>query len=328
MSSDLAGRYVDLVVRLLPEARNGWGQAMRAELAALEDASERRRFAFSCTRVVFAPTAGSGFGAAALVLVAAVALAGIIGPTIPAIATLTALAWLGRRPGALGPARPGRLPRAVRAGGFALPCAFLFIDALQGGASGLLQADHHGRFVTVLLASLAAAFLAVSADGSRLSDDVLSSGAIAGLASGAAAFALLPFAQNAAPLADRLPGDGSWLALIVVGAPAGAALFAGRRMGSVHAGLEAALCSATFAVLVVALFGLGAVALFPGQIPHFAGQIMMPGTSAAARQAEDAIAASDQYEVLLVFGTLLAASLWAVARSPGRPRETRAARSS
>ncbi len=112
------------------------------------------------------------------------------------------------------------------------------------------------------------------------------------------------------------------------GAPAAAALLTARRTDRASAGVEAALCSATFAALVSALLGLGAVALFPGQIPHLAGQIMMPGTSAAARQAEDAIAASDRYEVLLAFGSLLAANLWAVARPPGRAQMARAARSS
>ena len=135
---DLADRYLGLVIRLMPASRAPWGHAMRAELAALENAAERRRFALSCTRVALAPTSPAGFGAAALVL-AAVALAGVIGPTIPAFAVLAALAWLGRRPGVFGRVRAGRVPRAVRAGGFALPCSFLFVDALQGGASGLLQ---------------------------------------------------------------------------------------------------------------------------------------------------------------------------------------------
>ena len=301
---------------------------MRAELAALENAADRRRFALSCTRVALVPTAGPRLGVASLVLVAAVALAGVIGPAIPALASLAALAWLGRRPGAFGPVRRGRVARAVRAGGLALPCAIVLIDALQGGMPGLLQPDHHGRLVTLVLAFLAAAFLAVSADGSRLGDDVLAAGAIAGLVAGAAAFALLPFAQNAAPLASGLPGSGWWLALVVFGAPLGAAWAVGGRARSAARGVEAVLCSATFAAFAVALLGLGAIALFPGQIPHLAGQMMMPGASAAARRAEDAIAASDRYEGFFSLGVLLAASLWAVARPPARPQTTRAARSS
>ena len=84
-----------------------------------------------------------------------------------------------------------------------------------------------------------------------------------------------------------------------------------------------ALCAGMFAALVAALAGLAAVAFFPGQIPHLAGEIMMPGTSASARAAEDAIAASDRYAGLLVFGALLAASLWAMARPPGRALDDR-----
>ena len=51
--------------------------------------------------------------------------------------------------------------------------------------------------------------------------------------------------------------------------------------------------------------------------------MMMPGASAAARRAEDAIAASDRYEGFFSLGVLLAASLWAVARPPARPQTTR-----
>ena len=217
---DAADRWLGLVIRLLPASRAQWGHAMRAELAALENAADRRRFALSCTRVALVPTAGPRLGVASLVLVAAVALAGVIGPAIPALASLAALAWLGRRPGAFGPVRRGRVARAVRAGGLALPCAIVLIDALQDGVPGLLQPDHHGRLVTLVLAFLAAAFLAVSADGSRLGDDVLAAGAIAGLVAGAARVRASCRSRRTPPRSRAgCPGAGSWLALVVFGAP-------------------------------------------------------------------------------------------------------------
>jgi hypothetical protein len=299
---------------------------MRAELATIENASERRRFALSCTRVALSPTAGTrvrgrqmaALGAAGLVLAAAVALTDTIGPTVPALATLTTLGWLGRRPGAFGPVGPGRAPRAVRAGGFAIAGLFLAVATVQNGVSGLLRPDHDGSFIMLLLTFVTAAFLAITARGSHLGGVALASGAIAGVASGAAAFAALPFAQNAPPLAAGLPGDSTWLALVVFGAPAAAALLTRRRTRCADQAVGAALAAGTFAALVVALLGLGAVALFSGQIPHLAGEIMMPGASTSARQAEDAIAASDNYAGLLTFCALLASILWAVARPPSR----------
>jgi hypothetical protein len=75
-----AGRYLAAVFRLLPAPRRHWGEAMQAELAAIEHPAERWRFALSCTRVALMPMpraarfARSGQGAGALAgLVAGVA---------------------------------------------------------------------------------------------------------------------------------------------------------------------------------------------------------------------------------------------------------------
>ena len=56
---DLAARYVGVVARLLPATRSQWGEAMQAELAALESPSERRRFALACTRAALVPSASA-----------------------------------------------------------------------------------------------------------------------------------------------------------------------------------------------------------------------------------------------------------------------------
>lgn len=323
---DAAARYLDVVVRLLPSARSQWGEAMRAELGTITSPAERRRFALGCTRVALSPTPGTraiahhlaALGAAALVLAAALALTRAIGPTVPVLVLLAVLAWLGRRPGPFGPVAPGRAARAVRIGGLALVGSFLLVMAVERGTAGLLQPDHDGTVVTLLLTFLAAALLAVTARASRLADAALGFGSAAGLASGVAAFAVLPFAHHAEPLAARLPGRGTWLALVVFGAPALAALLTHRRTRCGDQAVAAALCAGMFAALVAALAGLGTVALLPGQIPHLPGEMMLPGTSASARAAEDAIAASDDYAGLLLFGTLLTASLWAMARPPSR----------
>ena len=230
---------------------------------------------------------------------------------------LAGLAWLGRRPGPFGPVAPGAAARAVRIGGFALAGSFLLVQAVEHGTAGLVRPDRDGTVVTLLLTFLAAALLAVTARGSRLADVTLAYGSAAGLVSGAAAFAVLPFAQHAEPLAARLPGRGSWLALVVFGAPALAACLTYRRTRCGDQAVATALCAGMFAALVAALTGLAAVAFFPGQIPH-PGELMIPGTSASARAAEDAIAASDRYAGLVLFGALLATVLWGMARPPGR----------
>lgn len=323
---DSARRYLDLVVRLLPESRRQWGDALRAELATIESAPERRRFALSCTRVALSPTVRARarahrlatVAAAGLMLAGAVALTSVIGPALPTLAMLTALALLGRRPDALGPVAPQRAPRVARTSGFALVGSFLLVEVVQDGTSGLIRPSHHGAFVTLLLTFLAAVVLAITARGSRVGSVALILGAAAGLASGVAGFLVLPFAQNAPPLGAGLPGEATWLTLIVFGAPVAAALLTGRRTGRADQAVTAALVAATLAALLVALLGLAAIALFPGRIPHLAGELMMPGTSAAAREAENAIAASDQYAGLLAFGALLAALLWVMARPPTR----------
>ena len=51
---DGANRALSLAVRLLPPARREWGDAMQAELAAIERGPARRRYALGCARAVCA----------------------------------------------------------------------------------------------------------------------------------------------------------------------------------------------------------------------------------------------------------------------------------
>ena len=53
-------------------------------------------------------------------------------------------------------------------------------------------------------------------------------------------------------------------------------------------------------------------------MPDIVGPVMVPGTSDAARRAANATEASDPYWGFLLFGSLLAAVMWAVARPPTR----------
>jgi hypothetical protein len=331
---DLAARYLDLVVRLLPSARRTWGAAMQAELDSMTATPERVRFALSCTRGVLL-TALPGRGgsrspaiAVGLVLMLAgeIALAGAIGVAIPLALALALLAWLGRRPGAFGPVRPERSARRVRAGGSCLVAASFAALLVAEGSShllhpaGLVQPDspRWGSVFALVLTLFAATFLTVTAPSSGFGASGLAAGACSGLIAGAVGFVVLPFERGGDPLAAGLPGGRSWLALLVFAAPCAAALVTAARTRRTDQAVMAALCGAALAALVVALCGLTAIVLFPGSVPDIVGPVMTPGTSAAARQFANATEASDPYFGLLSLGAMLVAMLCVMARPPRR----------
>ena len=329
---DLAARYVGVVARLLPATRSQWGEAMQAELAALESPSERRRFALACTRAALVPSASAhaagrwlaGAATAGLVLVGEYALGRIIGQLIPLVLVLVLLAWLGRRASYFGPVRPELAARAARTSGYALVAACLLALIAAQGVSGLLQPDslRWAPPFALILTLVTAAFLAMTARGSRLGGTALAAGTVAGLVAGAAGFVVLPFERDGTPLAHALPGHGTWLALLVFGAPAAAALLTARRTREAEQAVMAALCAGACAAQLIALAGLSAIVLLPDRVPDIVGPVMPAGMTAAQRQIENSIEASDPYFGLLVFGALLASVLWVMARPPRRAGTT------
>jgi hypothetical protein len=84
----------------------------------------------------------------------------------------------------------------------------------------------------------------------------------------------------------------------------------------------AALCAAASAASLVALLGLSAIVFLPERVPDIVGPVMPAGATAAQRQLENSIEASDPYFGLLLFGALLAAVLWVMARPPSRAGTT------
>ena len=329
---DLAGRYLEVVARFLPASRREWGEAMRAELATLERASDRRGFALGCTRAALLPGAATpaavrslaGVGVAALILAGEYALTRVTGQLIALVPVLVLLAWLGRRQSYFGPVRPDRVTRAVRSGGYALVAACLVALIVAEGGSGLSRHDslRWAPAFTLALTLVTAAFLAMTARGSRVSGTPLAAGALAGLAAGAAGFVVLPFERAGTPLAHGLPGQGTWLALVVFGAPATVALLTGRRARSAEQAVMAALCAGATAAMLAALLGFSAIVFLPGRVPDIVGPVMPSGATAAQRQLENTIEASDPYFGLLVFGASLAAVLWVMARPPRRAGTT------
>jgi hypothetical protein len=320
----LADRYLAGVLRLLPSARREWGRAMRAELAALDDPAERRRFALSCTRVVLLPTARTRAAARSLaaavgalaVLAGEVAAANAIGPAIPLALTLALLAWLGRRPGYLGPVQPELRARRLRTGGYVVVAASAI--ALVTGSGIVGSGARWGPVLALAVTVLAAAFLAFTARASQIGTTGLTVGAVAGLVAGAAGFAVLPFERIGEPLAHHLPAQGSWLALVVFGAPAAAALLTGLRTRQADQAVMAVLCAGALATLLVALAGLNAIVLFPDHVPNIVGPVMPAGTPLAVQHVANATEASDPYFGLLAFAGMLLSLLWVMARPPSR----------
>ena len=328
----LAERYLGVIVRLLPVTRRDWGRAMHAELATLDSPAERWRFALGCTRAAVLPGATShaagrslaALGAVALILAAEIALAGAIGEFVPLVLVLALLAWLGRRPSYFGPVRPDRATRIARAGGYCLAVACLIALAVAEGVPGLFRPDslRWGTPFALVLTLVVAAILAVTARSSRLGGTALISGITAGLMAGAAGFLVLPFERIGTPLAHEVPGHGAWLAAVPFVAPAAAALATGLRTRRSDQAVMAALCAGAFAAQLVALAGFSAIVFLPDRVPDIVGPVMFPGATAAQQQLENSIEASDPYFGLLVFGALLAAVLWTMARPPIRAGAT------
>jgi hypothetical protein len=271
-----SGRYLDLVVRLLPASRSEWGRAMQGELATIERPSERWLFALGCTRVALA-----------------------------------------RRPAFLRRARPERAARAVRAGGYFLIALSLLTRALPGSG------NNWAPVFLVLMAVVTLVLLAITSEESGIVTRGLATGALAGLVAGAAGFAVLPFERIGTPLSHHLPGPHGWLVLVVFGAPLAAALLTAREHGR-DQGVLAALLAGTVGAVVVALLGLAAIVLFPSHVPDIVGPVMPASATAAQRQAENAIEASDPYAGMLLLGALFAAVLglasWAGRFVAARPR--------
>jgi hypothetical protein len=301
---------------------------MRAELAALDEPGERRRFALSCTRVALGHSLGAPqlwrpigvFLGVVAAIAAEIGLTRLVGDLVSAAIAVAAIVWLGGRPGHLGPVRSDSASRAVRATGLLVVGWLLVVAAIPApGADGngfwsklFAPAEKPPAFVLVLTA-WAALVSAATARGARSGGTALAVGGGFGLLSGAAGFVVLPFLRTAPPLVHALPGHGQWLALLVFGAPLAAAALTGRRTRRGDQAVIAALTAAGTAALTVATLGLSVIALLPGVVPD-TSQHMLSTSTLAERHAESVIEAVDPYAGLLLLAGLLLAPLWVMAR--------------
>ena len=219
--------------RLLPAARSQWGQRdagragdhrrHRPSAGASPSAARAWPASAGAGRRVWQPLAVAA-GAAA-VIAGEIALAGIVGQTIPLLLVLALLAWLGRRPGYLGPVRPDRTARTVRAGGYLVVGAYL-VALIAGDGGGFLQPNraNWGPVFTLMLTLFTVVFLALTARSSRLGSTALAAGVSSGLVGRRGGIRRDPVPGSGTSLADGLPGDGGWLLLVAFAAPAAAAL--------------------------------------------------------------------------------------------------------
>lgn len=155
---DLSQRVLAVAVRLLPSGRSEWGRAMQAELASLDDARARRRYALGCARAVLSDRAALRtvavhvvaltFGAVALGLAFSMRAVGVRIETIAFVVVLGVFAWSGRRRGPLGPIADHRSARRIRNAGYAALGAYI-MPALASFAASQ-QSDPNGVWVFYL----------------------------------------------------------------------------------------------------------------------------------------------------------------------------------
>lgn len=325
-AADLAGRALAVAVRLLPGHRRDWGQAMRAELAAVDGARARRRYALGCVRAVLSDATALRtvaihvialtFGAIALALAISIRSSGARIETIAFVLALGLVAWSGRRSGPLGPVAEQRLARRIRGGGYAVLGAYVML-ALAAASVGPHD-DPRGVWVFYLALTLyLAAVLFATAHGTGLHRRTLR--LAAALAVGGLTAWWVPMLLLAGVRADPRWALLSVTTTVLLGLAAGIALRRPRR--------EVALAAAAAGVatcLLIFLAAQGTYALLPRLVPDLgfvAG--MTPGARVETNRAE----AIDPYVAELVLGALLGALLIG-AGTATRSADTRATRGS
>jgi hypothetical protein len=160
---DLSDRALAGVVRLLPTRRSEWGEAMRAELASLDDVAARRRYALGCIRAVLCDrsamrtvalhTVAIIFGAVALAFAVSISGAAVRIETIVFVLALGVLALSGRRSGPLGPVADHPSAQRVRAAGYLVLGAYI-LPALASLAAASPQHDQTGVWMFYVAVSL------------------------------------------------------------------------------------------------------------------------------------------------------------------------------
>jgi hypothetical protein len=309
---DGADSLLAIAVWLLPAGRREWGQAMRAELAAVSSTRARWWFAAGCARtVVTQPAVLRRNGYPALMIGTLVTVLGwsstVAYPPlrwglVTLVSVLVGVSWLGRRPGILGPVAEDRAARLVRAGGHLLVGAMTIMLVLSTTSHHDPEEQAHNAvpILTVLLTSHLLGFVAVTSRRTATTGRVLATGIAAGVT-------IAVLCITVVLVAPPIPANiGPALAMITVAmAAAAAAANAGPR-GSTERGMLAALCAGTIAallifILVALLSSYGPARLIPDLVPA--------ALTPADDLANSRIEIQDPYVALLFLASLLAVGL-------------------
>jgi hypothetical protein len=317
---DRPARLLTAAVRVMPTGRRDWGRAMQAELAAIEDQSERRGFAWGCLRAAAAQfhllrgaihlLVTLGTLATLLAWAATVdypPLTVILYAVLPA---LTAVCFQARRARMLGPVGDGITAWALRAGGY-LIAAGIALTAVLHTHPATLEATDAGTGMLVL-STIAASFLialtSIGAKRSAATARVLITGAGSAVA-GAAVWLIIVV------VAPPIPASVGW-ALTVTGVAAVIAVLANSHRSGTTSGclLAGLIATAGTLVLIFAevllLAQWGPDSVIPAITPH-----ALPGH----RVAESRIEIVDPYVLILVVSAMAATALSLAAVLTRRP---------
>ena len=319
---DLSSCALAVVVRLLPSHRSDWGQAMQAELAALDDAQARRRYALGCARAVLSDHAAIRtvaahmialtFGAFAFALAISISAVGVRIQTIAFVVVLGILAWSGRRSGLLGPIAEDGPARRIRTGGYAVLGAYI-MPALASIALGSPEHDRSGVWalylaLTLYLATVLFAMARHTAAPPRCLR-LITALTIAGLAAW-----WVPMLLDASVRAHP-----SWALLsVAVTVLLGLVVATALRWPPRQAAL-AALATGVATCLLIFLAAQSTYLLDPQLVPDL-GHV--PGMTATGQVDQNRAEAVDPYVAELLLGAALGAMLIAGSRPRRRVRRT------
>jgi hypothetical protein len=323
---DLSDRTLAVMVRLLPSFRAEWGLAMRAELASLDDAGARRRYALGCVcvvlrdhtaiRTVALHLVAMMFGAVALTFAISTNGVGVQIETIAFVSALGLLAWSGRRCGPLGPTADHQPARRVRATGYVVLGAYI-LPALDSFAGASPQHDQSGVWVFYVAVSLyLATLLLVTAQRTAARPRMLyliAAVTVAGLAAW-----WVPMLLNASVRADP-----SWAMLTVAGTVTLGLVIATARRWPTRQAAFAALSAGVAISLLIFLAAQSTYIVNPSLVPNL-GQV--PGMTAGGEVEQNRAEAVDPYVAELLLGAVLGAVLIAATTaSRARVRNSNAA---
>ncbi|PPK71318.1 hypothetical protein V5P93_003184 [Actinokineospora auranticolor] len=300
MTTDFADRLLAVAVRALPAHRRDWGRAMVAELAALTDRAERRRFARGCVRAV--AFSGPALRATTRVLVL-LALSAVIvveatrlrsvGVAVEAVGLAVAvlgLVWRDSRRDAVGPVGG----RVARQWGYAVVLATVAVLLTTGvnDPSGWWLA---AAAVVVYLAAL----LRIT---TRRADGIVSFPLVGALTAAGLAVWWVPMLLLAAVRAAPALTFPVAFAVVLAGA------VLGPRVGSRIRGLISGLVAAGALLLLVFLAAVVTYRVAPGLAPDLFGADW-GAFPKATRLEMNSVEAVDPYVADFLLGALVGAGL-------------------